>query len=311
MVKQFDFRGQPEPLEDVRGYAGLDVVNLANNHTGDYGKQAMRDTVRHVRRRGPGRRRRRVRSRGRAQAAGRRAARPDVVFVGFSDIGPYDVRRRARARPALARVSSENITADVRAARKLGDVVVATLPLGRRARSRRPVAAPADFARVALAAGADAVIGAHPHVLQPIAPGPRRTSVVAYSLGNFVWSAGSGPDRSHGAAQAQPFHPRRRGREVHRGHHCRHAASGTVRFMADEQILELDGREVRITSPDKVLFAERGETKLDLVRYYEAVGGPLLNTMGGRPVLMQRFPQGASGKGFFQKRDPGQCAGVA
>ncbi len=74
--------------------------------------------------------------------------------------------------------------------------------------------------------------------------------------------------------------------------------------MADEQILELDGREVRITSPGKVLFAEHGETKLDLVRYYEAVGGPLLDTMGGRPVLMQRFPQGAGSKGFFQKRIP-------
>jgi DNA ligase D len=72
----------------------------------------------------------------------------------------------------------------------------------------------------------------------------------------------------------------------------------------DEEILELDGREVRITSPGKVLFAEHGETKLDLVRYYEAVGGPLLNTMGGRPVLMQRFPQGAGAKGFFQKRIP-------
>src|SRR4051794_25810425 len=74
--------------------------------------------------------------------------------------------------------------------------------------------------------------------------------------------------------------------------------------MAGEEILELDGREVRIPSPDKVLFAEHGETKLDLVRYYEAVGGPLLNTMGGRPVLMQRFPQGAGAKGFFQKRIP-------
>jgi DNA ligase D len=75
-------------------------------------------------------------------------------------------------------------------------------------------------------------------------------------------------------------------------------------MAGSEEILELDGREVRITSPGKVLFAERGETKLDLVRYYEAVGGPLLNTMGGRPVLMQRFPQGAGSKGFFQKRIP-------
>ena len=61
---------------------------------------------------------------------------------------------------------------------------------------------------------------------------------------------------------------------------------------------------MRITSPGKVLFGERGETKLDLVRYYAAVAEPLLRTMGGRPVLMQRFPQGASGKSFFQKRVP-------
>jgi len=72
----------------------------------------------------------------------------------------------------------------------------------------------------------------------------------------------------------------------------------------EAEVLELDGQEVRITSPDKVLFKERGETKLDLVRYYAAVGEPLMRTMGGRPVLMQRFPQGASGKGFFQKRVP-------
>jgi DNA ligase D-like protein (predicted polymerase) len=74
--------------------------------------------------------------------------------------------------------------------------------------------------------------------------------------------------------------------------------------MADAEVIELAGREVRITSPDKVLFSERGETKLDLVRYYAAVAEPLLRTMGGRPVLMQRFPQGASGKSFFQKRVP-------
>ena len=60
----------------------------------------------------------------------------------------------------------------------------------------------------------------------------------------------------------------------------------------DAQVLELAGREVRITSPGKVLFGERGETKLDLVRYYAAVAEPLMRAMGGRPVLMQRFPHG-------------------
>src|SRR6201991_5342754 len=74
--------------------------------------------------------------------------------------------------------------------------------------------------------------------------------------------------------------------------------------VADAEVLELAGREVRITSPGKVLFSERGETKLDLVRYYAAVAEPLMRTMGGRPVLMQRFPQGAGGPSFFQKRVP-------
>ena len=72
----------------------------------------------------------------------------------------------------------------------------------------------------------------------------------------------------------------------------------------DVQLLELAGREVRITSPGKVLFGERGETKLDLVRYYVAVAEPLMRAMGGRPVLMQRFPKGAGGPSFFQKRVP-------
>jgi DNA ligase D len=73
---------------------------------------------------------------------------------------------------------------------------------------------------------------------------------------------------------------------------------------SDVQVLELAAREVRITSPDKVLFAERGETKLDLVRYYALVAEPLMRAMGGRPVLMQRFPRGAGGPSFFQKRVP-------
>lgn len=64
------------------------------------------------------------------------------------------------------------------------------------------------------------------------------------------------------------------------------------------------GRDVRITNPDKVFFTARGETKLDLARYYEAVEEPVLRTMGGRPTMMQRFPDGASGPSFFQKRVP-------
>ncbi len=72
----------------------------------------------------------------------------------------------------------------------------------------------------------------------------------------------------------------------------------------DATTLELAGREVRITSPDKVLFPQARATKLDLVRYYAALEEPLMRAMGGRPVLMQRFPRGVGGPNFFQKRVP-------
>jgi len=72
----------------------------------------------------------------------------------------------------------------------------------------------------------------------------------------------------------------------------------------DEVVMEIDGHEVRVTSPDKVFFTTRRETKRDLVDYYLAVREPLLRAMGGRPILMQRFPNGATGKSFYQKRVP-------
>jgi len=74
--------------------------------------------------------------------------------------------------------------------------------------------------------------------------------------------------------------------------------------MADDEVLEIDGHEVTITHGDKVFFSEHGETKRDLVDHYLRVSEPLLRTMGGRPTMMQRFPHGAEGQSFFQKRVP-------
>ncbi len=72
----------------------------------------------------------------------------------------------------------------------------------------------------------------------------------------------------------------------------------------DVEVVEAAGREVRITSPHKVFFPQRGDTKLDLVRYYLAVEQPIMAAMRGRPTLLQRFPEGAGGSSFFQKRVP-------
>ncbi|HEY0448864.1 non-homologous end-joining DNA ligase [Actinophytocola sp.] len=70
----------------------------------------------------------------------------------------------------------------------------------------------------------------------------------------------------------------------------------------DVEVLEVAGQAVRITNPGKVFFPDRGDTKLDLARYYLAVGPALMAAMGGRPVLLQRFPNGVTGSSFFQKR---------
>jgi DNA ligase D len=75
-------------------------------------------------------------------------------------------------------------------------------------------------------------------------------------------------------------------------------------LAADDEQLDIDGRRVTVSSPAKVFFAERGETKLDLVRYYLAVSEPFVGAAGGRPTLMQRFLHGAEGSSFFQKRVP-------
>lgn len=74
--------------------------------------------------------------------------------------------------------------------------------------------------------------------------------------------------------------------------------------MAESITLEIAGKELSVSNPDKVFFTKRGETKMDLIRYYESVAEPIMAATGGRPTLMQRFPDGASGKNFFQKRVP-------
>ena len=68
--------------------------------------------------------------------------------------------------------------------------------------------------------------------------------------------------------------------------------------------VEADGRKVRISNPDKVFFSARGETKLDLVRYYLAVGAGALRGVRERPTVLKRYPNGAGGEFFYQKRVP-------
>src|SRR5262245_26974435 len=72
----------------------------------------------------------------------------------------------------------------------------------------------------------------------------------------------------------------------------------------ERDILEVNGREVVITNPRKVLFPRAGHTKLDLAHYYLAVADGALRGAGGRPNVLVRYPNGADAEFFFQKRAP-------
>jgi poly-gamma-glutamate capsule biosynthesis protein CapA/YwtB (metallophosphatase superfamily) len=185
--KQFNFRAAPGALEGLRRHAGIDVLNLANNHVGDFGPDAMLDTVQAVERLGM-----------LAVGAGRdlrRASAPRVVerlglriaFVGFSNILPAEFAATEEG-PGVTWATPDAVARAVRAARRRSDVVVATFHWGIE-KATFETAEQQQLAGIAADAGANLVIGAHPHVLQPL----RRegAALVAYSLGNFVFGAQS------------------------------------------------------------------------------------------------------------------------
>ena len=68
--------------------------------------------------------------------------------------------------------------------------------------------------------------------------------------------------------------------------------------------LEVGDRTVRISNPDRVYFPARGETKLDLARYYLSVGDGIVRALRERPCMMHRFPEGVEGEKVHQKRLP-------
>ena len=72
----------------------------------------------------------------------------------------------------------------------------------------------------------------------------------------------------------------------------------------DHEVLTIDGREVSISNPRKVLFPQAGHTKLDVVRYYLAVADGAIRAAGNRPNVLVRYPNGIDGEFFYQKRAP-------
>ena len=183
--KEFTFRGPPAALRGVAA-AGIDAVTVANNHAVDFGREAFLDTLAAVRRAHI-----KVAGGGRDLASARRPVMPGagglrVALLGYSDVRPLGFDAAAGV-PGTAPAFPELIAADVRAARKRADAVVVYFHWGEELMTV-PTLRQRDLAATAFGAGADVLLGAHPHVLQPVErPSPRK--LVGWSLGNFVFAA--------------------------------------------------------------------------------------------------------------------------
>ncbi len=183
--KTFVFRA-PLSAAGTIARAGIDVVSVANNHAVDYGEVGLLDTLDALA------------SAGVVAVGGgpddveayrhrmfEIPAGPTVAFVAASQIMPSGFAARSdRAGIADGTSQRERVLANVRVAASEADVVIASVHWGIE-RDTCPSATQRSFAQALLDAGATAVIGHHPHVLQPIET--TDTQLVAYSLGNFIW----------------------------------------------------------------------------------------------------------------------------
>jgi poly-gamma-glutamate capsule biosynthesis protein CapA/YwtB (metallophosphatase superfamily) len=212
--KEFHFRGTPAALSAARRVAGLDVVSVANNHTLDFGSVAFLDTLRIARSNGIA-----TVGGGADLFAARRAVivrrgGVRVAFLAYSDVRP-DGFTAGVGQPGTAPADAAAIRTDVVAAGRRADVVVVWVHWGEEL-ARRVDARQRLFASAALNAGADVVLGSHPHVLQRVIR-PTGRALVGWSLGNFVF-----PPHSPGTDQTAILHLDL-GRDGVRGHRLQHA----------------------------------------------------------------------------------------
>ena len=183
--KEFVFRAPGSAALTLAG-AGIDVVSLANNHILDFGSEGLEDTISvldevGILRPGAGA--------NNAEAYAPRVLVLDneirVAFVSASAIIPGGFSAGAE-RPGIAdaKWAIPRVLAAVRAAASGNDVVVVSIHWGVE-RATCPSQDQRDLAQQLIEAGANLILGHHPHVLQPIETFDR--TVIAYSLGNFAW----------------------------------------------------------------------------------------------------------------------------
>ncbi|QGR00211.1 CapA family protein [Paenibacillus psychroresistens] len=187
-LKEYNYRSSPLALPALKE-AGLDLVNLANNHIMDYGSEGMLDTMDHldnvgIKRVGAGHDAKEAFESVIIEKNGMK-----IAFLGFSRVVPEASWKAGVKHPGVA--DTYDYRAPVLAiekARAEADLVVVITHWGVE-RTDTPVAYQTELAHLFIDAGADLVVGGHPHVLQGVEA--YKGKWIAYSLGNFIFTTNS------------------------------------------------------------------------------------------------------------------------
>lgn len=178
----YSFRMDPAVIRALYD-AGIDAVSVANNHMGDYGREALEDTMRRLRRAGIAYAGAGWDSKEAQDVTIVERAGQKIGFLGFSDVGPAWIEA-GEAVPGISLASVGKVTKAVRQARGKVDILVVSYHFGEeyevRSRARQQ-----ELAHAAVDAGTNIVIGHHPHVVQEVEQ--YKGGVIAYSLGNFIF----------------------------------------------------------------------------------------------------------------------------
>lgn len=189
--KTFTFQGDPRATQGLT-WAGFDVVGLGNNHARDYGATALSDTFKyldaaHIAYAGAGKNRTAAWKPAIVKRGGAR-----IAYLSFSQIGPSNFAATSSRSGTAFTMSRSAVDAAIRKAHKQADYVVVSFHWGIE-RDYTPTARQVADGRSAVRAGADLVLSHHPHVIQGVEF--YKKGLIAYSLGNFVFSPGSDAGR--------------------------------------------------------------------------------------------------------------------
>lgn len=257
--KKYVFRSPPDQVAPALARAGFNVVSLANNHSMDYGVQGLEDTRAALEKNGI-----QPVGAGRNLAQARapvymKAGAATVAFLAYSLTFPEE-SWAAPDKPGTAFGHEDSVRADVAAARKKADVVIVSFHWGQEGKTELR-----DYqvllAHAAIDAGAMAVLGHHPHVLQAVEH--YKDGVILYSLGNFTFGSYS-KAATRSMIALLTFRDRR---------------------VRELRLVPIDVDNVEVVFQPRLLNGQDAAQELEAIGQLSRERGTVLETRGGAAVM--------------------------